>query len=92
MMIPIIFFLSAFSSKKAIPTRMVKKGVNAFKIPASELSILVSARQNKKAGIKLPRIPDNATKPNLFLGTCLIALKAKGIKTTPALKMRKAAT
>ena len=44
---PIIFCLLDFKLKKAIPAIMVKSGVSAFKMPASALSILVSAIQNK---------------------------------------------
>ena len=36
-----------------------KKPSVVFKNPASELSIFVSAMQNRYAGMKLPRMPDN---------------------------------
>ena len=71
---------------------MVNKGVSEFKIPASALSIFVSAIQNKKAGIKLPIIPESSTKPIFSLGIFLSALVAKGNKTSPAKSMRSAAT
>ena len=89
---PNIFLGSAFNSKNKMPTVMVNNGVNAFNIPASELSIFVSAIQNKNAGKKLPINPDKITSPTLPFGICLMALNTKGSNTTPALKMRKAAT
>lgn len=44
---PAIFLFAAFSSKNQTPIMIVKIVVSAFRIPARELSILVSARQNK---------------------------------------------
>ena len=37
---------------------MVKRGESVFNIPATELSILVCAVANKKAGIKIPINPE----------------------------------
>ena len=37
---------------------MVNSGVNVFKIPATELSILVCAVANRNEGIKIPIIPE----------------------------------
>lgn len=90
--IPIIFLSPAFNSKKITPIIIVKKVVNAFSIPASELSIFVSARQNKYAGKKLPSSPESITNPIFFLGIALNAFQVNGIKTIPALKILMVAT
>ncbi len=71
---------------------MVKSGVNAFNIPASEPSIFNSAMQNKKAGKKLPSSPDRRIMGNLSKGIFLNAFAAKGNRTKPALNIRNAAT
>ena len=44
--------------KKISPSRIVKNGVSAFRMPARLLSSLVSAMQNKNAGKKIPSSPD----------------------------------
>ena len=67
-------------------------GVNEFNVPASPLSIFSSAMQNKKAGIKLPMLPDKNIKNNLSDGTLLIYFKVMGSNTSPAEKILSAAT
>lgn len=71
---------------------MVEMGVNAFNIPVNELSIFVSAIQNRKAGKKLPNNPDKMISGIFFAGMPLICLSAKGINSIPALNNRSAAT
>ena len=71
---------------------MVHKGVSAFRIAASELSIFISAMQYKNAGKKLPSNPAMITMPILFRGTCFHPLNAKGNNTRPALKILTDAT
>jgi len=39
--------------------------VRLLRVPAKEPSIFVSALVNRKAGIKLPSIPERAMKPSL---------------------------
>lgn len=75
-----------------MPTNMVNKGVSAFKMPAKELSICVSAIQNKYAGKKLPNNPDKITRNHFRCGICLSAFTAKGVRMSPALSMRMDAT
>jgi hypothetical protein len=50
---------------------MAHKGVSAFNMDASELSIFISARQYRNAGKKLPNNPAMITVVILFLGTFL---------------------
>jgi hypothetical protein len=50
------------------PISNVNNGVKAFSIPANELSIFISAMQNKKAGKKLPIKPEQNTKAILLAG------------------------
>ena len=71
---------------------MVKRGVSAFRMPAKELLMRVSATQKRYAGKKLPKKPDNITNHSLFFGTANKALRANGIKTNPALIIRIEAT
>jgi hypothetical protein len=82
-MTPSIFCLLVEVLKKDKPTSMVNKGVSEFKMPAKELSILVSAIQKRKEGIKLPKNPDKKTMPIFSLGIFLKAVIAKGSKTSP---------
>jgi hypothetical protein len=71
---------------------MVKIGVSEFNMPARELSIFVSAIQNRKAGKKVPKNPDKIMGPNIFLGISLIAFPRNGINTIPALRILNDAT
>ncbi len=57
---------------------MVKIGVNAFKIPASELSILVCAMLKKNAGKKVPKNPDIIIGISAALGVFLYAFLIRG--------------
>jgi hypothetical protein len=61
-------------------------------IPVNELSIFVSAMQNKNAGKKLPRRPEARISIHLSFGNFLICLNAEGSNTNPALNKRIAAT
>ena len=61
-------------------------------MPANELSIFVSATQNKKAGKKLPSNPDARISISRAFGNFLICFNAVGSKTIPALNIRRAAT
>ena len=71
---------------------MAHKGVSAFNMEASELSIFISARQYKKAGKKLPSNPAMITVIILFFGTFFHPFIANGSITKPALSMRIEAT
>ena len=68
MAIPIILLADVFVLKKSAPVIITKIGVRQFKVPANELSIPSSAKQNKKAGNKLPIAPDINTMKRLFTG------------------------
>jgi hypothetical protein len=74
------------------PISNVNNGVKAFSIPANELSIFISAMQNKKAGKKLPIKPEQNTKAILLAGIFLKAVVANGSNITPAVTIRSAAT
>lgn len=89
---PIILYLPIVCLYNIIPIIRVKIGVSAFKIPARELFIFVSARQKRKAGKKLPNKPDVMIQRNLFAGILLNDRKAKGSKTIPPLSILKEAT
>jgi len=54
-----------------VPIAMVKTGVSALSIPASELSILVCAMLKKKAGKNVPRNPDRIIGPSASFGVSL---------------------
>ncbi len=58
---PTIFETLTLSLYTTIPMTSAKMGVSAFNIPASELSILVSAIQKRYAGKKLPNNPESIT-------------------------------
>ena len=66
------------------PVIIAKIGVRQLSVPAKELSIPSSARQNKKAGNKLPSVPDKKTKKSLFLGIFLMFLTVMGNNIKPA--------
>ncbi len=68
---PVYRFTETFVLKNITPIKIVNKGVSAFSIPANELSIFTSAIQNKKAGKKLPSIPERNIIPILLLGIFL---------------------
>lgn len=71
---------------------ITKIGVSEFSAPAKELSTPSSAKQNKKAGNKLPRVPDKITSASLFLGISLKKRIALGSSTKPEATIRMAAT
>lgn len=67
-------------------------GVSELSVPASALSILVSAMQNKNAGKKLPNTPENIIHHESLKGILLRCLINTGVSTMPAVIMRIAAT
>jgi hypothetical protein len=67
-------------------------GVKEFRKPATELSILVSATQNKNAGIRLPRSVEIIMIPIFWEGIFLICRMADGIMMIPGQSIRIAAT
>jgi hypothetical protein len=75
-----------------IPIRAVKTGVSEFRKLASELSIFVSAMQNKNAGKKLPKRLDKNINRILLTGIFLNCLTATGNNTIPPLNILSAAT
>jgi hypothetical protein len=74
------------------PVMIVKIGVHALRMPVNALSIFVSARQNRNAGMKLPSNPEIMINVSLFTGTCRTLFIATGIRKIPALNSRSAAT
>lgn len=68
---PIIFCQDVMVLKNNAPVMITKIGVSALSIPASELSIPVSAIQNKYAGNKLPKAPERKTRGILLNGIIL---------------------
>lgn len=71
---------------------IVKMGVNAFSIPARELSILVCAILKKNAGKKVPSNPEMTIGQRASFGVSLYALLISGRKHSPAKKIRIEAT
>lgn len=71
---------------------IVRIGVKAFRNAARELSILVSAMQNKNAGKKLPSKADNNTSLIFAGGIFFNCFKPTGNNMTPALNIRTHAT
>ena len=67
-------------------------GVSALRMPASELSIFVSAIQKRYAGKKLPTKPVVMIQGIFADGICLNELTAKGNKAIPALSILNDAT
>ncbi len=59
--IPVIFFEGTWYWKRRNPVIIANIGVSALSVPASALSIFVSAIQNKYAGNRLPKRPDKNT-------------------------------
>ena len=57
------------------PISMVNNGVSAFSIPVRLLLICVSARVNKKAGIKFPKTPITRTPKKYFLKSIFVYFK-----------------
>ena len=66
------------------PVIIAKIGVRQLSVPAKELSIPSSARQNKKAGNKLPSVPEMKTKKSLLRGIYLIFFTVIGNNIKPA--------
>lgn len=67
-------------------------GVSEFIIPAIELSILVCAVANKKAGIKIPIMPERNGFQYWFVGSAFKFTNAKGNNTMDAAVTRSAPT
>jgi len=78
--------------KNIIPVTMVKIGVKAFRKAAKELSILVSAMQNRNAGKKLPSNAESNTSLIFARGIFFICCKPTGNNMMPALRIRTHAT
>lgn len=72
-----------FEWKRTAPEMMAKIGVSEFSVPANELLIPISAKQNKYAGIKLPKAPDKKTTGHFLTGISLIPLAKIGKSTIP---------
>lgn len=81
------FSLLAVSWKNATPSKIVLSGVKELSIAAKELSIRVSAIQNKNAGKKEPSQPERITVPLFSFGIAFQAFHKNGLKTSPALKI-----
>lgn len=67
---PTIFFVFKLLLKNNEPIISVKTGVVLFKIPATELLILVSAKANKNGGNPLPNNPIISIGTIFFVGNC----------------------
>ena len=78
--------------KNKTPINIAKRGDKALTMPANELLICSSAMQNKKAGMKLPIAAEDTIYLVFPFGICRNWRKPIGNKTTPELKIRKAAT
>ena len=89
---PVILWAGTLFLKKAAPVRITNTGVSELRVPANALSIFSSAIQNRKAGIKLPRLPDRKTIKSFLVGMLPIYFNVIGNKIIPADKTRKAAT
>ena len=90
--IPSAFILETLLLKNNAPIIKTNTGVSEFREPTKELSILVSAMQNKNAGIKLPSKPDRNMVKILLLGMVLNLRIATGNNTIPEKIMRKLAS
>lgn len=89
--IPVILLGAVLILKNNAPVIITKMGVSELSVPANALSIDSSAIQKRKAGIKLPNVPDKNTSQHFFQGIFLIALKATGDNIIPAEKILSAA-
>lgn len=89
--IPIILLEEVCVLKNIAPVTITKTGVRQFKVPASELSIPSSAKQNKKAGTRLPIVPDIKTMKSLLEGIWRINFIVVGNSINPAETILRAA-
>ena len=85
--IPSILLADVLELKNKAPVIITKMGVRELRVPANALSMDSSAIQNRKAGIKLPNIPDKNTSQHFCQGIFLTALTATGNNTIPAEKI-----
>ena len=90
--IPNTFIHLVFVLNSKTPNNKVKRGVNEFNIPVSELLITVSALVNKNAGIKFPKTPIPKNPFQCFKNIFLKWTNNKGDKNTNAIKILNAAT
>ena len=81
---PVILLGAALVLKNNAPVPITKMGVRELRVPASALSMDSSAVQKRKAGIKLPKVPDKKTSQRFRHGIFFIALTAIGDNTIPA--------
>lgn len=92
MRIPVVLFVVVLALKNTTPVIITKTGVREFNIPAIALSNFSSATQNKKAGNKLPNVPDKNSSNKFDFGIVKIFFMVIGSKRVPAATIRKAAT
>jgi hypothetical protein len=92
MIMPAIWLRGILLPKNINPKIIANMGVSELSVPASALSILVSAIQNKNAGKKLPNTPENIIHPESLKGILLLCLINIGVSTIPAVIIRIAAT
>lgn len=90
--IPIYCNMLGLFLKTKTPTSRTKKGDNPFKIPAKELDILVSDKENRIAGIKFPINPHTIKYRTFFLFTNLRFLIDSGNNIKKLKKIRAAPT
>ena len=92
MNIPVVLVSVVWALKNKTPVRITKTGVKELSIPAMALSNFSSAIQNKKAGNKLPNVPDKNSSIKLDFGIVKIFFKVIGSNSMPAATILKAAT
>ena len=85
-----LFVVENFQTKD--PTIITNIGIIELMIPAMLLLISVSAIGNKNIGTKLPESPTMMSHFKCLFGNSFILESAKGIRTIPEIKTRKAPT
>ena len=78
--------------KNKTPNIKVNNGVNELNTPAIELLISVWAKENKKAGMKLPVNPTIARYLNFDQSICRNRIRKKGRKVREEIEIRRQAT
>ena len=76
-----------FFLKNSQPTNNTKIGVTAFKVPESELLILLPAVPKTMAGRRYPNKPERKITPTLSDGKSFRFLIAQGMRNVPATKI-----
>lgn len=69
------------------PITSTKMGVVEFKVPASELLILLPMVAKMNAGSKYPINPESTRRSPFFFGNVEILVKAQGDRVRPAIKI-----